>query len=349
MYVQFVQQPRLLSLTGLIVWLRHRRHRGCQRVALIMLVAAAAALVAAHQAAACTNDSSCLAQPGGGAWQCVQAGAHTAGAPAASPCHINGRQRPRPDGGWDWPSAACTCRNSSCHAAPPSPAPAASGYGCTAGRCVEVEHNGTANSSGTCEWSTGCVPLRANEWIAASFEWHLNGTSLTCIHASTVLKKSQLASGSLPASQKMAVPVSDFQQNNNAKMVPGHRSTHRPARSNPVARNAWMWLQMGTVVELTAAPKSMPDTQYWLVTCASGSMCATVDAVASSTTSLARQEPTLRRLPNYLMIGDSISLGYLAGVQKQLASKFNVIHSAVRAACARPCTLYLMASIQTDL
>ncbi len=159
----------------------------------------------------CTNDTSCL-EHGGTAWQCVQAADSRSGAalPTSSPCHINGRQRPRPDGGWDWPSAACTCRSSSCHGISPSPAPASFGYGCTARRCVQMEHNGTANSSGTCEWSTGCVPLHANEWIAASFEWHLNGTSLTCVHASTYLKKSQLASGSLPPDQKLAVPVIDL-------------------------------------------------------------------------------------------------------------------------------------------
>lgn len=32
--------------------------------------------------------------------------------------------------------------------------------------------------------------------------------------------------------------------------------------------------------------------------------------------------------PYYLMIGDSISLGYLAGVEKQLSGNYTVVHSA---------------------
>jgi hypothetical protein len=270
-------------------------------VAAAVAVAAAAALGEADKAwqvdSGCTNDTSCLVH-GGSAWQCVQAAASHTGAalPTSSPCHINGRQRPRPDGGWDWPSAACTCRSSSCHGAPPSPMPGSFGYGCTAGRCVQMENNGTANSSGTCEWSTGCVPLHANEWIAAPFEWHLNGTSLTCVHASTFLKKSQLASGGLQPDQKRYVPI-------------------------------------GTVVELTVPPKPMAGSEYWLIACSSGSLCGTTVPSVSSTAS-AQQEPSLARvLPQYLMIGDSISLGYLAGVQEQLAGKFSVIHSVVRANC----------------
>lgn len=71
---------------------------------------------------------------------------------------------------------------------------------------MQLEHNGTANSSGTCEWSTGCVGLHHNEWVAAKFEWRENANgSISCVTANTFLKKSELGSGGLPASQKLAI------------------------------------------------------------------------------------------------------------------------------------------------
>ena len=186
----------------------------------------------------CVNDSTCIGR-GGVAWQCVQA---RPGAAGSLPCHINGRQTKRPDGSWDWPGASCTCTDSVCHRAPtpaPSPAPGGLGYGCAAGRCMQLERGGTSNSSGTCEWATGCIAPRPNEWIAADFEWRRsNSTTITCTHAHTYLKKSQLQSGVLPSAEKLAVAV-------------------------------------GTVVRLEAAPKPVAGTSYWLVSCAAGSLCAT--------------------------------------------------------------------------
>jgi hypothetical protein len=263
----------------------------------------------------CTNDSSCLAH-GGGAWQCVPAaaaGRRHGGGGSGPTCHINGHQVARPDGTWAWPGATCVCVNASCHHAHgPSPPPPPGGqglrYACAAGRCMRVERGGVANSSGTCEWGTGCVALRPNEWIAAKFEWRVSSassTAITCVHDHTFLKKSQLQSTGLPPSQKLAVKT-------------------------------------GTVVALTGAPKAIPNSQYWLVACAEGSLCGSRGITTGGTTSspsspsAAASPPTAglppdaqvaSSLPSYLMIGDSISLGYLDGVQKRLAGKYRVIHS----------------------
>ena len=79
-------------------------------------------------------------------------------------------------------------------------------------------------------------------------------------------------------------------------------------------------------VQLVAPPIRMPNTQYWLITCAPGSVCERLPA----RNVLQRQQMSdSAALPYYLMIGDSISLGYLSGVQKLLAGKFNVVHSVV--------------------
>ena len=227
----------------------------------------------------CTNDSTCLHGRGStAAWRCVRSTAA-----GSAPCHINGKQSKLPSGAWAWPGASCACTASSCckGPTPAPPPPAGLGYGCAAGRCLRVEHGGTANSSGSCEWATGCVAPHANEWIAAASAWRRNSNgSLTCSHVDTFLKKSELPSGGLPPSQKLAVA-------------------------------------QGAVVELASAPKAVPGTKYWLLACAPGSLCATPFTVAAPV-----------RLPSYLMIGDSISLGYLPAVVKQLAGKFEVVHSA---------------------
>eukprot|EP01052_Picozoa_sp_SAG31_P002673 SAG31_NODE_96_length_25743_cov_56.175948_3_plen_518_part_00 len=228
----------------------------------------------------CRNDTGC-AVAGGAAWQCVEV------TDGGSVCHVNGQQqqlanRSRP--AWSWPAARCACRASSCRRpGPPSPPKGRGSFACRAGRCIEVTDGGLTNSSRSCAWTTGCVGLEQHEWLAASFEWQISGTLLTCDHAKTFLKKSELSSTVLPPAQKLAV-------------------------------------KRGTVVNLTAPPKRIHGTDYWLISCAVGSICG------QSAPENVRSQPR-GSLPTYLMIGDSISLGYLNGVQTALAGKFTVIHS----------------------
>eukprot|EP00037_Helgoeca_nana_P034763 m.422693 g.422693 ORF g.422693 m.422693 type:complete len:396 (-) comp38443_c0_seq1:173-1360(-) len=218
--------------------------------------------------AGCRNDTDCY---GSVAWECS---AVTSG---GSPCRINGQQSPRPPY-TPWPVRSCACVAKRC--GPPPAPPRGPSYGCRSGRCIEVLANGTSNSSETCEWVTGCVPLEAEEWLAASFEFKVNGTTATCIHDRAFLKKSELSSVDLPPALKLAVP-------------------------------------QGTVIQLLSTPRAAEDG-YWVIACAVGTMCAATF----------RNKEAAAPLPSYLMIGDSISLGYLAGVESGLAAKFAVTHSA---------------------
>ena len=131
--------------------------------------------------------------------------------------------------------------------------------------------------------------LHPDEWIAAAFEWRRNPNgTITCVRANTFLKKSELQSSILPAAQKLAVA-------------------------------------QGAVISLVAAPKPIPGTSYWLIVCAEGSLCAPAADAMAAQRKVGADSPAL---PHYLMIGDSISLGYFKGVEQQLAGKFQVIHSA---------------------
>lgn len=136
---------------------------------------------------------------------------------------------------------------------------------------MAVASGGTANSTASCEWATGCVGLLPAEWLVDKAEFRLaaDGRSLTCTRARTFLKKSELPSTTLPPTEKRAVAV-----------------------------GATLWL--------AAPPKD--DGLYLLITLAN-----------------AAQAPPRQ----YLMIGDSISLGYLPGVTTALAAG-NIItsHSA---------------------
>ena len=229
----------------------------------------------------CTNDTSCLAF-GGPEWRCVAAA-------AGAPCRINGHQPPLPPYR-PWPVTSCACTAESCHRGPLPPSPPSpsgpAGYSCRSGRCVEIPTGGKTNSTQTCEWSTGCIGLLPNEWLAYTGEFALTGSTLTCHAAGTVLKKSQLSSGVLPPDLKLSIPL-------------------------------------GTKLQLTARP-TKPADNYWVISCASGTICAH-PAPAAAAAALAPPPPPL---PSYLMIGDSISLGYLSGVQAALRGKFAVTHSA---------------------
>ena len=219
----------------------------------------------------CTNDTSCLVA-GGTAWLCAPVSS------GGAPCQINGHQPPLPPYR-PWPTSSCACQNPDCSAPAPAPPPGTNGFGCRSGRCVGVLASGTQNSTQTCEWATGCIGLKDNEWLAATFEYTLSGTALTCHKTGSVLKKSQLPSGELSRSEKISV-------------------------------------MPGTKIQLTAAPE-LPTDQYWVVSCANNSICARPPAAA-----VAAPAP-----PSYLMIGDSISLGYLQGVKTALDGKLAVTHS----------------------
>ena len=152
---------------------------------------------------------------------------------------------------------------------------------------MSVLSGGTANSTQSCEWATGCVGLEAEEWLAASFEFKLSNSSpsgtatITCTVDGTFLKKSELPSHSLPSSEKRSVPIH-------------------------------------TVITLTHPPKPAEDN-YWVVSCAKGSICAAVPADAETVDGTVEDGARVLKsldaplLPDYLMIGDSISLGYYQG------------------------------------
>lgn len=146
---------------------------------------------------------------------------------------------------------------------------------------MQVLSGGTANSTQSCEWATGCVGLEAEEWLAASFEFKLSNSTpatITCTVEGTFLKKSELPSHSLPPTEKRSVPIH-------------------------------------TVITLTHPPKPAEDG-YWVVSCANGSICAAA-ATETETVNHTREERALALrsrdaplLSDYLMIGDSISQGY---------------------------------------
>lgn len=217
----------------------------------------------------CQNDTNCYQLE---AWQCTEVSS------GGSPCRINGQQPPQPPY-TPWPVRTCECTATRCG---PSPSPPSSAsYGCRSGRCFQVLANGTQNTSQTCEWATGCVPLEPQEWLAATFEFEIKSTTATCVHDHAFLKKSEVSSGSLPSDMKLAVP-------------------------------------QGAVITLTTVPPPSQDG-YFVISCANGSVCAAKHA----------QNPVVEAsLSSYLMIGDSISLGYEQGVVNALAGKFAVTHSA---------------------
>ena len=236
----------------------------------------------------CTNDTSCLVF-GGPEWRCVPA--------AGAPCRINGHQPPLPPYR-PWPVASCACTADSCHHGPPQP-PSPSGpagYSCRSGRCVEVPAGGKTNSTQTCEWSTGCIGLAPNEWLAYTGEFAMAGSTLTCLKAGSVLKKSQLSSSVLPPNLKLSVPP-------------------------------------GTKLQLTACP-TKPVDSYWVISCANGTICAHPPAAIAAALALPP-------LPSYVMIGDSISLGYLSGVEAALRGKFAVTHSTGNAGNANKIAHFL--------
>eukprot|EP00041_Stephanoeca_diplocostata_P008712 m.128776 g.128776 ORF g.128776 m.128776 type:complete len:441 (-) comp17446_c0_seq1:1303-2625(-) len=208
-----------------------------------------------------------------------------------SPCHVNGKQSDTPPYVWPW--SRCACLPHTCQPLPPQPDGKLT-YGCRSDRCIPVMHNGTSNSSTACEWATGCVPLAQNEWLADTAEFHLvanhtNESAIAkCIHANTFLKKSEQISSSLPTSEKLAIPL-------------------------------------GTTIRLKNIPTGSLDG-YALFECADSSICASPPAESENhrpkRTPRAVQDPI-----SYLMIGDSISLGYLPGVQTLLNGTYNVVHS----------------------
>jgi hypothetical protein len=118
-------------------------------------------------------------------------------------------------------------------------------------------------------------------------------------------------------------------------------------RSLPAGQK--LGVAVGTVITLTQPPKPAED-EYWVVSCANGSVCgAPATSVGGNTfngarettspqsppatqedTHLALEQPAPAQAtpPDYLMIGDSISLGYFPGVKAALTDKFTVTHSA---------------------
>jgi len=154
---------------------------------------------------------------------------------------------------------------------------------------MQVLNGGIANSSTSCEWATGCVAPHANEWLAAVAEWQLSGSTITCHHTDTYLKKSELQSSELPASEKLGVTV-------------------------------------GTAIQLQTVPAG-PVDGYWLISCANGTVCA-----GQPRKELAKATIPARMLgqvqQQYLMIGDSISLGYLPYVTAALGTVVSVKHNA---------------------
>lgn len=214
----------------------------------------------------CSNDTACYRSTD---WRCTQV------ASGGGACHINGEQPPTPPY-QPWPVARCACTGTSSCVTPPPHPPASQAFGCHAGRCIPVASGGTANSTASCEWATGCVELLPSEWLAdkAEFRMAADNRSLTCTQALTFLKKSELPSGTLPADEKRAVAV-------------------------------------GATLQLAAPPKD--DGIYFLIALATESATPASSSSSSS----------------YLMIGDSISLGYLPGVVTALAASAIVTtHSA---------------------
>lgn len=231
----------------------------------------------------CVNDTDCYTE--NGAWRCAEATGNS-----TLPCHINGRQQDTPP--YNWPLSRCAC-TAPAPCDRPGPPPATATYGCRSERCIGVLSGGTANSTTSCEWATGCVGLHANEWLAATFEWRLANSTLTCQHVDTFLKKSQEPSSTLPSQQKLAVGL-------------------------------------GTVVPLVRQPLA-PEDGYWIVACANGTVCGARPELGASATAAAHG-PVSRRngaaaVKTYLMIGDSISEGYLPATVEALGQAFDVKHS----------------------
>ena len=158
---------------------------------------------------------------------------------------------------------------------------------------VNSRHGGVFNSSTSCEWQTGCVPLAPDEWLAATFEWQLvtGGAMATptmrCVHDHAFLKKSEAASTTLPAAQKLYVAPN-------------------------------------TTVRLFAPPRPAQDG-YWVVACANGTVCgAAPPPHGVRGTAPARGGAA----PRCLLIGDSIKEGYFPAVEAALAGRVSLASSS---------------------